>query len=64
MLVQLTTEGRKKVIRAYERRVTSEMRHPVYKYRISYRRAFEVQARVLAAAMIGEIDDFVPVVTR
>lgn len=62
--VQLTTEGRKKVIRAYERRVTSEMRHPVYKYRISYRRAFEVQARVLAAAMIGEIDDFVPVVTR
>lgn len=62
--VQLTTEGRKKVIRAYERRVTSEMRHPVYKYRISYRRAFEVQTRVLGAAMIGEIDDYVPVVTR
>lgn len=62
--VQLTTEGRRKVISAYERRVESEMTHPVYKYRISYRRVFEVQARVMAAAMIGEIDDYVPVVVR
>lgn len=48
----------------YERRVTSEMRHPVYTYKISHRRVFEVQARVLAAALIGEIDSYVPVVTR
>ncbi len=62
--VQLTAKGRKKVTAAYERRVTSELTHPVYKYRLSYRRVFEVQARVLAAAMVGEIDDYVPVVTR
>lgn len=62
--VQLTAQARKKVIGAYERRVTSEIRHPVYGYRISYRRVFEVQARVLAAAMLGEIPEYVPVVTR
>lgn len=62
--VQLTQEGRKKVIRAYERRVKSEMKHPVYGYRISYRRSFEVQGRVMAAAMLGDIDEYVPVVTR
>lgn len=62
--VQLTAPGRKKVISAYERRVASLIRHPVYKYRISYRRVFEVQARVLAAALVGEIPEYVPVVTR
>lgn len=62
--VQLTSAARKKVTAAYERRVASEMTHPVYRYRISYRRAFEVQARVLAAALIGEIPEYVPVVTR
>lgn len=62
--VQLTAAGRKTLARAYERRVESEMTHPVYRYRISYRRVFEVQVRVLGAAMLGEVDHYVPVVTR
>lgn len=62
--VQLTSEGRKTLATAYERRVASEITHPVYRYRISYRRVFEVQVRVLAAAMVGEVDHYVPVVTR
>jgi CRISP-associated protein Cas1 len=62
--VTLTAEGRKAFLRAYERRLDSEVTHPVFKYRITYRRVLEVQARLLGAVLLGEIDDYVPFQTR
>lgn len=62
--VALTSDGRKAVLAAYERRLDVEVTHPIYGYRISYRRVLEVQARVLAAWMLGEIDDYVAFTTR
>lgn len=62
--VRLTTDGRKAVLAAYERRLESKLTHPVFGYRISYRRVFDVQARILAAAMLGELPDYVPLTTR
>ncbi len=62
--VQLTPEGRRTVLRAYERRLDQEVTHPEFKYRISYRRVMDVQARVLAAYLLGELPDYVPFVTR
>lgn len=59
-----TDAGRRKFIEAYERRMEEELRHPVFGYRISYRRTLEVQARILAAALVGEIDGYTGVVTR
>lgn len=59
-----TKTGRKKFIEAYERRMEEELRHPLFGYRISYRRTLEVQARILAAALIGELDGYTGVVTR
>ncbi len=47
--VTLTAGGRKAVIRAWERRMTTEVRHPMFGYTVSYRRAVELQARILAA---------------
>ncbi|SPF69423.1 CRISPR-associated endonuclease Cas1 [cas1] [Propionibacterium ruminifibrarum] len=61
---QLTKQGRKKLIGAYERRLETEVTHPVFGYRISYRRCLEVQARLLAAVLIGEIPGYRPFVTR
>ena len=61
---QLTKPGRKKLIAAYERRLETEITHPVFGYRVSYRRCFEVQARLLAAVLIGEIPEYTPFVTR
>ena len=40
------------------------MTHPTYGYRITYRRVFEVQARVLAAHLLGEIPGYTPFMTR
>jgi len=62
--VALTADGRKAVIASYERRLDVEVPHPVYGYRISYRRVLEVQARVLAAWMLGEIPDYAAFTTR
>lgn len=62
--VSLTQQGRRTVLKAYERRVTTEFTHPVFKYKVSYRRAMEIQARILAAVLLGEFDQYTGVVTR
>lgn len=62
--VALTADGRKAVISAYERRLDVEVTHPVYRYRITYRRVLEVQARVLAAWLLGEVPDYAAFTTR
>jgi len=62
--VAMTSKGRKSFIRAYERRMDQEVTHPTYKYRITYRRVFEVQARMLGAYLLGEIPEYVPFMTR
>jgi len=62
--VALTADGRRAVLRAYERRLDTEIKHPVFGYRISYRRVMDVQARLLAAVMVGEIPAYIPMVNR
>lgn len=56
--VALTPDGRKKFFQAYERRMQHLVRHPVLGYRLSYRRLLEVQARLFARALSGEIPDY------
>jgi CRISPR-associated protein Cas1 len=62
--VSLTANGRRTVLRAYERRLETKIRHPVFGYQISYRRVLDVQARILAAVLVGEIPEYQPMVTR
>lgn len=61
---QLDADGRKAVLRTYERRLEHEITHPHFGYRVTYRRAFEVQARMLAAHLLQELDTYTPFVTR
>ena len=62
--VALTGEGRRSVIAAYERRLSTTVKHPTFGYEVSYRRALEVQARVLGAHLLGEVPEYTPFVTR
>lgn len=62
--VALTPEGRKRVIGAYERRLDAEVTHQIFGYRVSYRRLFEVQARLLGAYLLREVPEYVPFTTR
>jgi CRISPR-associated protein Cas1 len=60
----LTLDGRKRFIQAYERRMDQEVTHPVFGYRISYRRVLEVQARLFGRRLLGEIDEYPAFRTR
>lgn len=62
--VGLTADGRRAMLAAYERRLSTEFRHPTFGYQVTYRRALEVQARLLAAVLMEEFDHYVGVVTR
>lgn len=62
--VALTTDGRARFLRAYEQRMTTLVTHPIFGYRISYRRVLEVQVRLLGRALSGEIPKYPTFVTR
>jgi CRISP-associated protein Cas1 len=62
--VSLTSEGRKGFYRAYELRMDTLVTHPIFGYRVSYRRLLEVQVRLLAKVLAGEIGEYPVFVTR
>ena len=62
--VALTDAGRRAVMAAYERRMQSEITHPIFGYKISYRRILEVQARLLARTVLGELQEYPSFLTR
>ncbi|MHB1809453.1 MAG: CRISPR-associated endonuclease Cas4g/Cas1g [Solirubrobacteraceae bacterium] len=62
--VSLTDSGRRKAIAAYERRMTSELTHPIFRYKASYRRSLEIQARLLAAVLVGDTPTYRSLTTR
>ncbi|RIL06287.1 MAG: CRISPR-associated endonuclease Cas4/Cas1 [Proteobacteria bacterium] len=62
--VNLTPAGRRKFLRSFEQRLGHEVTHPVFGYRISYRRVFEVECRLLARHLLGELATFRPMTTR
>lgn len=62
--VNLTTLGRRAFFHAYEQRMNALITHPVFDYKVSYRRVLELQARLLARWLTGEISEYVPMVTR
>jgi CRISPR-associated protein Cas1 len=62
--VALTAPARKRVILGYERRMDHLVTHPVFGYRISYRRVLEVQARLLGRDLLGELPRYPAFRTR
>ena len=63
-VIAVNSDARKRFIAAYERRLSQEVTHPIFGYRISYRRILEVQARLLGRFLTGEIFEFPQFVTR
>lgn len=62
--VNLSPAGRKRFLQTYEQRMTSLITHPVFDYKVSYRRALELQARILGRTLTGEIPEYIPLITR
>ena len=62
--VALTPAGRKGFFRAYELRMDTLVTHPLFDYRVSYRRLLEIQSRLLARVLEGEIGEYPVFTTR
>lgn len=62
--IVLTNDGRRTLIGAIERRLRSTIVHPTFNYEVSYRRALNVQARLLARAIQGDLPAYPPFTTR
>jgi CRISPR-associated exonuclease Cas4/CRISPR-associated protein Cas1 len=56
--VSLKPHARRAFMAAYERRLDQEVTHPLFGYRVAMRRLIEVQARLLARYLSGEIDEY------
>jgi CRISP-associated protein Cas1 len=62
--VALTGDGRKRFIGTFERRLSQEITHPVFGYKLSYRRLLELQARLFGRFLLGDIKDLPSFTTR
>jgi CRISPR-associated protein Cas1 len=62
--VNMAPDGRKRFIAAFERRLSHEITHPLFGYRLSYRRLLELQARLLGRHLLGELDEYPNFTTR
>lgn len=62
--VALTADGRKKFFQAYEQRMDTLVTHPLFGYRVNYRRLLEIQTRLLARVLTGEMLTYPVFTTR
>lgn len=60
----LTDAGRKAFFSAYGRRMDTEVTHPVFEYRLSYRRMIVLHARMVAAWLVGDVPSLAFLTTR
>ncbi len=60
----LTPMGRKKFIACFERRLSQEITHPLFGYRVDYRRVIELQVRLLGRHLLGELPRYPDFTTR
>jgi CRISP-associated protein Cas1 len=62
--VSLTDEKRRDFLRLYEQKKQSQFKHPVMGRQCTYQEAFEIQARLLAKYLMGQIDQYPPLVLK
>lgn len=61
---RLTDTGRRTLTAAYERRLQTEIRHPQFGYKVTWRRCIEVQARLLRGVLDGSQERYTGMRTR
>lgn len=58
--IYLTHRALRKFFRQYTHRLNTEILHPYHDRRLTYQRIFEVQARLLAKTIQGQLDKYLP----
>jgi CRISPR-associated protein Cas1 len=62
--ISLTAEAKRKVVSGYEQRMQTEIVHPIFGYKVSYRRVLEIQARLLSRVLSGELSEYPAFIIR
>lgn len=62
--VSLTPEALRTFLRLYEEKKQSKVTHPVIGRKCTYQEVFEIQARLLAKYLMGEIDCYPPLILK
>jgi CRISPR-associated protein Cas1 len=62
--ISIMPEAKRKVIAAYEHRMQTEVIHPIFGYKVSYRRVLEVQSRLLSRVLAGELKEYPAFISR
>lgn len=62
--VQLRPDARRTLINAYELRMATSFKHPIFKYQVTWRRAVEVQARLILSVLDGTRPEYRGIRTR
>lgn len=55
---RLSEAGRRRFLETFEERLATEIEHPVFGYKATYRRCLELQTRLVAKAVVGEIEHY------
>lgn len=58
--VELKDDARKRFLAAFDERLRTRFTHPLFGTEVSWRRAIELQVRILAKCLLGEIPEYVP----
>jgi CRISPR-associated protein Cas1 len=61
---RLKDDRRKIFFTQLEERLNEEIIHPLFGYKVTYRRCLELQARLLAKVLTGEIDEYPPLLVK
>lgn len=61
---RLKDKPRKTFLERYEARLNEQVQHPIFGYRVSYRRCIELQIRLFTKYAQGEIERYVPFTVR
>ena len=62
--VSLTKEGLHNFLRLYEQKKQSKFKHPVMGKLCTYQEAFEIQGRLMAKYLMGEVDKYPPLILK
>jgi CRISPR-associated protein Cas1 len=61
---RLSDDGRRTFLAKFEERLNTEIKHPVFGYKVTYRRCLELEVRLVSKRLAGEIGTFEPFMVR
>ena len=57
---QMTDATRRLFLQKFEERMQETITHPIFGYKVSYRRCIELQARLLGKYLTNEVEEYIP----